>query len=65
MAPLRPLPTPPRTFSTGTLTPSKKTYAVPADAEYEVLILRVSTLSSRSMSIIESDFGPVRTAVIK
>lgn len=64
-APLRPLPSPPSTFSTGTLVPSKKTYAVPAADEYDVRILRVSTVSSRSMSIIVSDLGPVRTAVMK
>lgn len=39
---------------------------MPAEGEYDVLIFRVSTVSgSRSISIIVSDLGPVRTAVMK
>ena len=43
-----PPPSSPRVFSTGTLTLSKVTYAVPAADEYEVLTGLVSTPSPRS-----------------
>lgn len=52
----KPLPTSPRVLATGTRTLSKITYAVPAEAEYDVLIGLVDTPSPRSISITVRPF---------
>lgn len=54
----------PTIFSTGTLTLSNVTKAVPADAEYDVLMGLVSTPSTRGMSRTVKPL-PVRTKVTK
>jgi hypothetical protein len=47
-----PWPTLPSVFATGTRTLSNVTYAVPAVAEYDVLMAFVDTLSSRGIRIV-------------